>query len=99
MEPLYNKKRMTLGVFVSEFRDDKFLERLTGQNVGIFLVANGVYQAVIKGSKRFEGEYFCLIEDLKTRGFKEEDILPDVKPINYGELVDCLASYEKLIWL
>lgn len=90
---------MRLGVFVSEFRDDKFLERLTGQNLGIFLVANAVYQAVIKGSKRFKGEYFCLIEDLKTRGFKEEDILPDIKPINYDELVDCLANYEKLIWL
>ncbi|MEW6007473.1 MAG: DsrH/TusB family sulfur metabolism protein [bacterium] len=89
---------MNLGVFVSEERGDKILKRLKGE-IAIFLVGNGVYRAVLENFKRIEAEYFCLIEDLETRGFKKNDVLPYIQPINYDELVDCVERYEKLIWL
>ncbi len=89
---------MKLGVFVSEKTGDKILKRLKGE-IAIFLVGNGTYQAVIAGGKKLSAKYYVLIEDLETRGFSEKDVSKEIKSINYDELVDCLESYEKLIWL
>jgi len=94
---------MRLGVFISELRENELLHRLKAEKLGIFLVENGVYHAVIKekGLLQKEGaNYYCLLEDLKTRGFTDSDCNSKINVISYDDLVELIMNdYEKLIWL
>lgn len=104
----FNVKNMKLGLFVSEYRiDEELLKRLKAEKLGIFLVGNGIYHAVLKehGNPSFvlgkEGaKFYVLKEDLLTRGFKENEVAPNVEIITYSDLVDLImGEYEKLAWL
>lgn len=99
---------MKLGVFVSDLRiSEKMLERLKTEKLGVFLVQNGVYRAVIKkngeGSaviEKDEVDYYCLTEDLQTRGWTSSETDEQINIITYDNLVDLIMNdYEKLIWL
>jgi sulfur relay protein TusB/DsrH len=99
---------MRLGVFVNELRgNEDILERLKAEKLGIFLVENGVYHAVIKENgktskvlERQDAEYYVLSEDLQTRGFTSTEVDNRVNVVTYNNLVDLIMNdYEKLVWL
>lgn len=99
---------MRLGVFVSDFaHTGGILDRLNAEKMGIFLVSNGIYHAVIKeGGKesnllnKKDAKFYVLSEDLQTRGFTSGEVDKRVSVITYGDLVDLMmGEYEKLAWL
>jgi tRNA 2-thiouridine synthesizing protein B len=98
---------MKLGVFVSEYgTKNDTLERLKADFLGIVLVQNGVYNAVVsengqsspvlgKGTK-----IYALSEDLLVRGFEPSKVAAGVTVVDYSGLVDLIFNdFEKLIWL
>jgi sulfur relay protein TusB/DsrH len=100
---------MKLAVFVNEYgRPETTLERLKAEKLGVILVGNGIYHAVIKENGQTssvlskEGADFCVLsEDLETRGFSAGDVVDSkVAVINYDQLADIVMNdYEKLAWL
>jgi sulfur relay protein TusB/DsrH len=98
---------MKLGVFVSDYQlDVSTLERLKSDQLGVFLVQNGVYHATLaesgKGSAILDASprIYALREDLETRGFAAEAVDSRVKVIGYGDIVDLMfTEYPKLAWL
>lgn len=98
---------MKLAVFVSDYRNTvDTLDRLKAEQLGIILVGNGVYHAAIKEGGapspllKKPANFYVLIEDLETRGLSSSDIEPNVKAVNYSDLVDLIFNeYEKLAWL
>lgn len=98
---------MKLGVFVSDYRMTvDTLDRLKAEKLGIILVGNGIYHAVMrengKPSSILErsSNLYVLSEDLETRGISSKDVDGRVKAITYADLVDLIFNdYEKLAWL
>lgn len=97
---------MKLGVFVSDFRyDAESLDKLKADELGIFLVQDGVYNAVIKeGSSPpgilDKGAVCALGDDIKFRGFSDEQVDERVKVVEYGDIVDMIVNdFDKLLWL
>lgn len=98
---------MKLGVFVSDYRMTvDTLDRLKAEKLGIILVGNGIYHAVMrengKPSSMLErsSNLYVLSEDLETRGISSKDVDGRVKAITYADLVDLIFNdYEKLAWL
>lgn len=97
---------MKLGIFVSDFRYDvKTLDKVKTDEIGIFLVQDGVYNAILKeNGKSFDilekGKVFALGDDIKFRGFKEDQVDERVEVVGYEDIVDLMMNnYEKLIWL
>jgi len=98
---------MKLGVFVSDFQlTAGTLERLKSDQLGVFLVQNGVYHAAIaengKGSAVLDvsPRVYALREDLETRGFAADAVDARVKVVGYGDVVDLIFNeYPKLAWL
>lgn len=98
---------MKLGVFVSDYKITvDTLSRLKAEKLGLILVANGVYHALIKEDGKtspildLTENIYALTEDIETRGFSPSDLNSKVKAITYSELVDLIFNdYEKLAWL
>jgi len=98
---------MKLGVFVSDYQTAAgTLERLKSDQLGVFLVQNGVYHAAItengKGSAVLDAapRVYALREDLETRGFAADAVDSRVKVVGYGDIVDLIFNdYPKLAWL
>jgi sulfur relay protein TusB/DsrH len=98
---------MKLGVFVSDYQSPvNTLERLKSDQLGVFLVQNGVYHAAIvengKGSALLDAapRIYALREDLETRGFAAEAVDSRVKVVGYGDVVDLIFNdYAKIAWL
>jgi len=98
---------MKLGVFVSDYQlTVDTLDRLKSDQLGVFLVQNGVYHAALvekgKGSPILDASQriFALREDLETRGFAADAVDSRVKIVGYGDLVDLIFNdYPKLAWL
>lgn len=99
---------MSMGLFVSDLRfNEETLQRLEASKLGVFLVENGVYHAVLKEDgksspilDKADANFYVLNEDLETRGFTGDDVDGRAKVINMGELVDLImGDYEKLGWL
>ena len=98
---------MKLGVFVSDYQlDVNTLDRLKSDQLGVFLVQNGVYHATLaengKGSAILDASprIYALREDLETRGFAAEAVDSRVKVVGYGDIVDLMfTEYPKLAWL
>lgn len=99
---------MKLGLFLSDLRfNEETLERITASKLGVFLVENGIYHAVLKEDGKASpvmskagATFYVLNEDLETRGFTKGDVDKKAKVINMGELVDLIMDdYEKLAWL
>jgi sulfur relay protein TusB/DsrH len=99
---------MKLAVFLSDWRktEDTF-ERLKADKLGIILVENGIYHAVMKeGGKdspvlgKAGASYYVLSDDLETRGFTAANVNSKVKVVSYGDIVDLIMNdYEKTAWL
>ncbi len=92
---------MRLGIFISNYRCKKeTLERIKNAELGIFLVQNGVYHAVTESEiLKMQAEFFVLKEDLLTRGLSEDKVKENIKIVEYGDLVDLMLKYEKLLWM
>ena len=98
---------MKLGVFVSDYKVTvETLDRIKGENLGIVLVQNGVYHAVLtEGGKESAllgktPRLYALSEDLQTRGLSPEQVDKRVKIVDYSGLVDVIFNdFEKVAWL
>jgi sulfur relay protein TusB/DsrH len=98
---------MKLGVFVSDYQlAGNTLDRLKSDQLGVFLVQNGVYHAAVldggKGSALLDAapRVYALREDLETRGFAADAVDARVKVVGYGDIVDLIfKDYPKLAWL
>lgn len=98
---------MKVGAFVSDYKSaHDTLDRLKSDQLGIFLVQNGVYHAAVKEAGKSSPvldkstKIFALREDLETRGFSPETVDQRVQVIGYGDIVDLIFNeYPKLAWL
>lgn len=99
---------MKLAVFLSDWRrTEETLERLKAEKMGVILVENGIYHAVVKeGGKESPvlsmagATFYALADDLETRGFTAANVSSKVKLVNYGDIVDLITNdYEKSAWL
>ena len=99
---------MKLLVFLSDWRrtEDTF-ERLKSDKMGVVLVGNGIYHAVVKEQgkdspvlSKAGASFFVLKDDLEIRGFTAANVNSKVKIIGYGDIVDSIMNdYEKRAWL
>jgi len=99
---------MKLAVFLSDLRrtEDTY-DRLKADKLGVILVENGNYHAVLKeGGKESPllnttgASFYVLSDDLETRGFTAAQVNPKVKIVSYGDIVDLIMKdYEKTAWL
>jgi sulfur relay protein TusB/DsrH len=99
---------MKVAVFLSDWRrTEDTLERMKADKLGVVLVGNGIYHAVVKeGGKdspvlsKAGASFYVLSEDLETRGFTAANVNSKVKVVNYGDVVDLIMNeYEKTAWL
>lgn len=99
---------MKLGVFYSDLRGNHdVLFRLKAEKLGIFLVSNGIYHAIIKEKgepspvlQKQGADYYVLSEDLQTRGFSTDEVDSNVKVVTYSDIADHIMNdYDKLAWL
>ena len=99
---------MKLAVFLSDWRrtEDTF-ERMKADKMGVILVGNGVYHAVVKENgkdspvlSKAGASFYVLSDDLEIRGFTSAQVHSKVKVISYGDIVDLIMNdYEKTAWL
>ena len=99
---------MKLAVFLSDWRrTEETLERLKADKMGVILVENGIYHAVVKENgkdspvlSKAGASFYALSDDLETRGYTAAQVNPKVKIISYGDIVDLIMNdYEKTAWL
>ena len=95
---------MNLAVFLSDWRrTEETLERLKAAKLGVILVENGIYHAVVKENgkdspvlSKAGANFYVLSDDLETRGFTAANVTSKVKFIGYGDIVDLIMNdYEK----
>jgi len=99
---------MKLAVFLSDWRrtEDTF-ERMKADKMGVILVGNGIYHAVVKENgkdspvlSKAGASFYVLSDDLTTRGYKPENVNSKVKVVSYGDIVDLIMNdYEKMAWI
>ena len=99
---------MKLLAFLSDWRrtEDSF-ERLKADKMGVVLVGNGIYHAVVKEQgkdspvlSKAGANFFVLKDDLETRGYTAANVNSKVKVICYDDIVDLIMNdYEKTDWL
>ncbi len=99
---------MKLAVFLSDWRrtEDSF-ERMKADKLGVVLVGNGIYHAVVKENgkdspvlSKAGASFYVLSDDLETRGYTSAQVNSKVKVIGYGDIVDLIMNdYEKTAWL
>lgn len=99
---------MKLAVFLSDWRrTEDSLERMKAEKMGIILVGNGVYHAVVKEQGKESpvlakagATFYALSDDLETRGYTASQVNSKVKVVSYGDIVDLIMKdYEKTAWL
>jgi|Deesub1362A_J573_1020465.scaffolds.fasta_scaffold00074_47 sulfur relay protein TusB/DsrH len=98
---------MKLGVLVSDYRlCVDTLERLQAEKLGLILVLNGVYHAVLQEGGESSAllqktpHIFALKEDLLTRGLDPQQVDSRVKVLDYEGLVDVIFNeFDKVAWL
>jgi len=89
---------MKLALFLSDLRrtEDTY-DRLKADKLGVILVENGIYHAVLS---KAGATFYALSDDLETRGFTAANVNPKVKLVSYGDIVDLIMNeYEKTAWL
>jgi sulfur relay protein TusB/DsrH len=99
---------MKLAVFLSDWRrTEDTLERIKAEKMGIILVGNGIYHALVKENgkespvlSKAGATFYALTDDLETRGYSAANLSSKVKPVSYGDIVDLIMNdYEKTAWL
>ncbi len=99
---------MKVAVFLSDWRrTEESLERIKADKLGVILVGNGVYHAVVKENgkdspvlSKAGASFYVLSDDLEIRGYTSANLNSKVKPISYSDIVDLIMNdYEKTAWL
>ena len=99
---------MKLAIFLSDWRrTEESFERMKADKMGVILVGNVIYHAVVKENgkdspvlSKAGANYFVLADDLTTRGFTAAQVNSKVKIVSYGDIVDLIMNdYEKTAWL
>jgi sulfur relay protein TusB/DsrH len=99
---------MKLAVFLSDWRrTEESLERIKADKLGVILVGNGIYHAVVKENGKDSPvlskggtSFYVLSDDLEIRGYTSANVNSKVKLISYGDIVDLIMNdYEKTAWL
>lgn len=98
---------MKLGIFVSDYKTTAdILDRVKADKLGVILVLNGVYHAVLKENGKESAllsktpNLYALSEDLVTRGFTPDQVDKRVKVVNYDGLVDVIFNdFEQVAWV
>ncbi len=99
---------MKLAVFLSDWRrTEESLERIKAEKLGVILVGNGIYHAVVKENgkdspvlSKAGASFYVLSDDLEIRGYTAANLNSKVKPISYSDIVDLIMNdYEKTAWL
>jgi|TARA_B100001964_G_scaffold245027_1_gene329428 sulfur relay protein TusB/DsrH len=99
---------MNLGLFVSDLQyNDGILKQISASMLGIFLVENGIYHAVLNKNDaassildKKDANFYVLNEDLETRGFTKDNVDKRVNIIKMDDLVDLImGKYKKLGWI
>jgi len=99
---------MKLAIFLSDWRrTEESFERIKADKMGVILVGNGIYHAVVKENgkdspvlSKAGANYFVLADDLTTRGYTAAQVNSKVKIVSYGDIVDLIMNvYEKTAWL
>ncbi len=99
---------MKVAVFVSDWRrTEDTLERMKADKLGIILVENGIYHAVVKENgkespvlSKAGASFYVLSDDLETRGYTAANVSSKVKVVGYGDIVDLvMKDYEKTAWI
>ncbi len=99
---------MKLAVILSDWRrTEESLERIKADKLGVILVGNGIYHAVVKENGKDSpvllkagASFYALSDDLEIRGYTAANLNSKVKPISYGDIVDLIMNdYEKTAWL
>lgn len=98
---------MKLGIFVSDYKTTAdILDRVKADKLGIILVLNGVYHAVLKENGKESAllskapNLYALSEDLATRGITPDQLDKRVKVVNYDGLVDVIFNdFEQVAWV
>lgn len=99
---------MKLAAFLSDWRrTEDSLDRIKADKLGVILVGNGIYHAVLKeGGKdspvlaKAGASFYALLDDLETRGYTAANVNSKVKVISYADIVDLITNdYEKTAWL
>ncbi len=99
---------MKLAAFLSDWRrTEDSLERIKADKLGVILVGNGIYHAVVKeGGKdspvlsKAGATFYALSDDLEIRGYTAANVNSKVKVVSYGDIVDLIMNdYEKTAWL
>lgn len=99
---------MKLAAFLSDWRrTEDTLDRISADKLGVILVGNGIYHAVVKeGGKdspvlsKAGATFYALADDLETRGYTAANVNSKVKVISYADIVDLIMNdYEKTAWL
>ncbi len=99
---------MKLAVFLSDWRrTEANLERIKADKLGVILVGNGIYHAVVKENGKTSpvldkagATFYALSDDLETRGYTSASVNSKVKVISYGDIVDLIMNdYEKTAWI
>ena len=99
---------MKVAVFLSDWRrtEDTF-ERMKAEKMGVILVGNGIYHAVVKENgkdspvlSKAGAQFYVLSDDLEIRGYTAANVNSKVKIVSYGDIVDLIMKdYEKTAWL
>jgi sulfur relay protein TusB/DsrH len=99
---------MKVAVFLSDWRrsEDTF-ERMKADKMGVILVGNGIYHAVVKENgkdspvlSKAGAQFYVLSDDLEIRGYTAANVNAKVKMVSYGDIVDLIMKdYDKTAWL
>ena len=99
---------MKVAIFLSDWRrtEDTF-ERMKAEKMGVILVGNGIYHAVVKENgkdspvlSKAGAQFYVLSDDLEIRGYTAANVNSKVKIVSYGDIVDLIMKdYEKTAWL
>ncbi len=99
---------MKLAVFLSDWRrTEETLERIKADKLGIILLENGIYHAVVKENgkdspvlSKAGATFYALADDIECRGYTAANVNSKVKVISYGDIVDLIMNdYEKTAWI
>ena len=99
---------MKVAVFLSDWRrSEDTLERMKADKMGVILVGNGIYHAVVKENgkdspvlSKAGAQFYVLSDDLEIRGYTAANVNAKVKMVSYGDIVDLIMKdYDKTAWL
>lgn len=99
---------MKMAVFLSDWRrTEDTLDRMKADAMGIILVGNGIYHAVVKENGKDSpvlakagAAFYVLSDDLELRGYTAAQVNSKVKVVGYGDIVDLIMKdYEKTAWI